>query len=601
MDSKPLNAFYTFRIGAVHCEGLPTPDGTSRLLSRYHGGEPFSSTNRLLAQVLAKSVLGKLLLTTNFDDQIERAINRLGRAPAVIDAPEAIYRLDLDSPHPKIVYLHGKFVFNDLAHSPAESAVRNSAMVQWVRNLMIERSPIVVGYSGEMEDFFVAALRWALAKRPAAAPPAFWFCFDPSDAPRILANFSNHPALHVVADASTLPAHTALSDLINAIAPDCLSGVTCWSIPSLDATPSQEQCQEFVRRAASIHIDDIEDGELAQFIDKLDVCRMQLKDKGKLDDATTLALAAAEKLFQRGPTHLETRRHLVRGLNARAYFLYEHERYSESLDVLDRFNAEFGHETPPRSPRALVFNHFYRSRVLDELKRADEMEAEQRECLKFMQAGADPEVLGHAMMAVSNLANHLVYKKSDDARAEAKRLRERIHEVYPGPVTYECVQANYRSWNAIGIEYYSDNEYAAALAAFDNVLRGQHDLFANDLGDLVFDAMEMRSWLFLFEKRYRELDDELTGIGRLFGPEKQRALTIRIGKVKLTMMGKLVGLGVSLKPDELSFPMVLWDEAQTPEEQAQLARFSLMRIDCYLHRHEYVECIGAAEDLFNRL
>jgi tetratricopeptide (TPR) repeat protein len=241
-----------------------------------------------------------------------------------------------------------------------------------------------------------------------------------------------------------------------------------------------------VRRSASVCTEDIEDIELAQLINKLHVCRMQLTDKSKLDDTTTLALAAAEKLYQRSRTQQEADGHLALSLNARAYFLCVHERYSESLGVLDRFKAEFGHETPPRFPGALVFNHFYRSRALDELNRADEMEAEQRECLEFMQVGADPEVLGHAMMAVSNLVNHLMDKKSDDSRAEAKRLRERIHEVYPGPVTYECVQANYQSWNALGMYYYRDKEYAAALAAFDNVLAGQQDLEANDLGDLVF-------------------------------------------------------------------------------------------------------------------
>jgi hypothetical protein len=77
-------------------------------------------------------VLGSLLLTTNFDDQIERAVNRLGRAPAVIDAPGDLGHLDLESPYPKIIYLHGKFVFNDLAHSAEASNLRNATMKDWL-------------------------------------------------------------------------------------------------------------------------------------------------------------------------------------------------------------------------------------------------------------------------------------------------------------------------------------------------------------------------------------------------------------------------------------------------------------------------------------
>ena len=175
-------------------EGLPRPIVRAVYFRGIMEGKPLSATNRLLAQALAKPVLGKLLLTTNFDDHIERAINRLGRAPAIVEAPEAIHRLELDSPHPKIGYLHGKFVFNDLAHAPAESTLRKSPMLPWVRTLMIERPPSCLAIAAKWKTFSSPPCVGALARRPASAPPAYWFCFDPSDAPRIAAKFTNLPA-----------------------------------------------------------------------------------------------------------------------------------------------------------------------------------------------------------------------------------------------------------------------------------------------------------------------------------------------------------------------------------------------------------------------
>lgn len=51
-------------------------------------------------------------------------------------------------------------------------------------------------------------------------------------------------------------------------------------------------------------------------------------------------------------------------------------------------------------------------------------------------------------------------------------------------------------------------------------------------------------------------------------------------------------------PDQFYFPETLWDVAQTTKQQAQLALFRLIRVDCYLHRHEYAECVSAAEESF---
>jgi hypothetical protein len=127
----------------------------------------------------------------------------------------------------------------------------------------------------------------------------------------------------------------------------------------------------------------------------------------------------------------------------------------ESL-FFDRLKTELGNESLQACFTLITRVHFCRSNVLERLGRSEEAEAEQRACLRFMVKGENPEVLGFAMMTANNPANRLVDKKSNESIAEAALLRVRIHEVYPGPLRYGCVNANYRSWIAIGGGHYSN-------------------------------------------------------------------------------------------------------------------------------------------------
>lgn len=86
--------------------------------------------------------------------------------------------------------------------------------------------------------------------------------------------------------------------------------------------------------------------------------------------------------------------------------------------------------------------------------------------------------------------------------------------------------------------------------------------------------------------------------GVFFGSKKQLDLTLDIGKQALKRMRMEIAAAGECDPDRFFFQTTLWDAAQNVEELAQLALFRLIRVDCYLHRHEYAECIGAAEDLF---
>jgi tetratricopeptide (TPR) repeat protein len=563
-------------------------------------GKPLSKTNRVLARALAQSVPSNLLLTTNFDDQIERALNRLGVAPAAIDLPEAVERrIDLEAGRSQIVYLHGKFVFTDLAQSGEESTVRNLPMLRWLSGLMLQRSPLVVGYSGEMEDFFIVALRKALSIRRTAALPAFWFCFDPSSASKVLADFDYHPGLRVVAGEGKLQAFDVISALTSAVSPDFPAEPRFWKVPHLETDPSAQQCEAFQNFAASLYIGDLEDGELAALVDDLLASSTQITGDS-LDKATTRALETAQELFKRNPLSQQARLLLAGSLVTGAYCFYEQKRYRESLALFDSLEAKFGNETDPLFVYQLVQTYFYRSVVLDCLGRAEEAEVQERECLRFMQDGSGPEVLGYAMMTASNLANRLVRKNSDDSRAEAGRLRDGIHGVYPGPANSGCVEANYRSWNALGVEHWQSKNFNASLDAFDKTLSGQRDLFASGLGEIAFGAMKMRSRILFYEKRYSELSGQLSEIGKLFGSPRQRELTIEFGKLKIKEMGMGGALGM-LAPDAFTFPAVLWEGARTQKDQARLVRASLMLIDCYLHRHEYAECIDAAEELFSNV
>jgi len=132
--------------------------------------KPLSQASLRLAHLLTARRLTNLVVTTNFDDFITRALRLFGDEPAVCDHPATVGRIDASASDIQIVHVHGSHLFYDCANLRGEvtgraapdrrSSVTISGLLD---GLLWSRSPIVVGYSGWEADVIMFALERRLS------------------------------------------------------------------------------------------------------------------------------------------------------------------------------------------------------------------------------------------------------------------------------------------------------------------------------------------------------------------------------------------------------------------------------------------------------
>jgi hypothetical protein len=152
-------------------------------------GKPISKSNFRLAHLLATAHSGSrphridTVVTVNFDDQIEKALNLLNCRFAVADHPAIVDRLHAVADRPKIVHVHGSVDFYDMCNLGGEISARSGSsrpgsnlMRQWFRDVLRSKSAIVIGYSGWEGDVLMSTLKDCLIPEPNLAHQVYWFC-----------------------------------------------------------------------------------------------------------------------------------------------------------------------------------------------------------------------------------------------------------------------------------------------------------------------------------------------------------------------------------------------------------------------------------------
>ncbi len=150
-------------------------------------GAVISPANFRLAYLLLDRTVGNLVVTTNFDDLLLRALTLFGKRPIVCDHPSTLARIDLRSHDLQIIHVHGSYWFYDCCNLKEEiddraqgSSTTTFTMRSTLDDILRTRSPLVVGYGGWNGDVFMSAL-----KRRASTPLAtniYWFCHRRRDA-----------------------------------------------------------------------------------------------------------------------------------------------------------------------------------------------------------------------------------------------------------------------------------------------------------------------------------------------------------------------------------------------------------------------------------
>ena len=147
-----------------------------------------SSANMLLAHILLSRKIAKLVVTTNFDDHLHRALHLFGEVPVVLDHSALNVRYSATSSRIQIVHVHGTYMHYDCLNTALEIERRSGSSTSsdprpdnLLSGILREGAPIVLGYSGWPHDVIMQAIEKRLSEHH---PPPFiyyWFCYKESD------------------------------------------------------------------------------------------------------------------------------------------------------------------------------------------------------------------------------------------------------------------------------------------------------------------------------------------------------------------------------------------------------------------------------------
>jgi tetratricopeptide (TPR) repeat protein len=190
---------YCATLAAAH----PSPEARRRFFASFIEKGSISPANLRLAHLLQGEHLSRLVVTTNFDDYLARALHLFGARPVVCDHVAEGHRIDPEDKAIQVLHLHGSFHFYDSANLASEIIPRSRATAfspTSLSNVMVrilqKRSPLVVGYSGWQEDLFMTCLR---ARMQSGHPhDLFWFCYRKEDADNLPGWLLAYPQARIV-------------------------------------------------------------------------------------------------------------------------------------------------------------------------------------------------------------------------------------------------------------------------------------------------------------------------------------------------------------------------------------------------------------------
>jgi tetratricopeptide (TPR) repeat protein len=184
-------------------QAYPHPIERQRYLRSLIEGRFISHANFRLAHLLLERRLANLVVTTNFDDFLSRALNLFGKPHIVCDHPRTVERINAESDDIQVVHVHGTYWFYDCCNLTGEIEERSRAsdensltMVSLLDTVLARRSPLVVGYGGWEGDVVMSALKRRLQNR--LPYNLYWFCYRESELTSLPAFLREHPNVYFV-------------------------------------------------------------------------------------------------------------------------------------------------------------------------------------------------------------------------------------------------------------------------------------------------------------------------------------------------------------------------------------------------------------------
>ncbi|MGH9901161.1 MAG: tetratricopeptide repeat protein, partial [Pyrinomonadaceae bacterium] len=194
-------------------KAFPHPRRRQKYLRDLIRGRNISQANFRLAHLLLEKRIANLVVTTNFDDFLSRALVLFGNQPIVCDHPQMVERIDPEEQHDiKIVHVHGTYWFydcinlgNEIKDRAMPSARTTTTMLALLDNILWSRMPLVIGYSGWEGDVVMTALE-RRARERRLPNRMYWFCYRQASIEPLPDWLKNHDDVcFVIPQRETLP------------------------------------------------------------------------------------------------------------------------------------------------------------------------------------------------------------------------------------------------------------------------------------------------------------------------------------------------------------------------------------------------------------
>ena len=170
-------------------KAYPSKENRRKFFSNIILNSKISSSNLQIANILASRKVFNLVITPNFDDQIERSLNLLNFFD-YYSSTNAIDNLSINlrSNNVQIVHVHSdyrNYDFKNLSYEINKESMNNGvlSMKDLVSNVLKDRSPIIVGYSGWENDLIMKAIKERITYE--TPYKYYWFCYNKNDYDRL--------------------------------------------------------------------------------------------------------------------------------------------------------------------------------------------------------------------------------------------------------------------------------------------------------------------------------------------------------------------------------------------------------------------------------
>lgn len=163
-------------------QAYPQPIQRQKYLRNLIEAKAISSANFRLAHLMLEKTITNIVVTTNFDDFLSRALTLFGKHHIVCDHPNTVARIDPEQKDIQIIHVHGTHWFYDCCNLQDEIESRSqssghttSTMAALLDIILSRHSPLVIGYSGWEGDVIMTALKRRL-QNPLPYN-LYWFCY----------------------------------------------------------------------------------------------------------------------------------------------------------------------------------------------------------------------------------------------------------------------------------------------------------------------------------------------------------------------------------------------------------------------------------------